>query len=221
MKRSSKILIIIGSVFLLYAYLGNYIALPGYIRFLERGRTSAAGNTSDMSVIIGAIKTIFWLFSFQLGFFLITLGALLHINVHKRYISYFIVGAIIWLGIAGIPSMPGPYRLFYAGSGLIVLALIIILFIFWTKTNEGQTFSSFLYFKIIGYIFFALSSWDVCGLGTMGRILDIETAYRSGTEPMIITQMTKIMFEFIFAWGFTALGHYLEYKDKKIKNLYK
>jgi hypothetical protein len=143
------------------------------------------------------------------------LGSLLYITANKKYISYFISGVIIWLGIAGIPNIPGPFRVFYAGSGFIVLLLILILFFFWTRTNRGIVFFSFLYLKMIGYIFFALISWDVCGLGTMGRILNIETAYKSGTEPMIITQMTKIMFEFIFAWGFTALGQYLEYKNRK------
>jgi hypothetical protein len=216
LKSSSKVMIILGAVFLVYAYLGNYIALPGYIRFLERGRTSAAGNSFDASVFIGAMKTVIWLFSFQLGVFCITLGALLYIAVNKRYISYFIYGAIVWLGIAGIPSIPGPYRIFYAGSGFIVLLLILSLIILWTKTNKETTFSASAYFKIIGYIFFALISWDVCGLGTMGRILDMETAYKSGTGPMIITQMTKIMFEFIFGWGFTVLGHYLEYKKRKV-----
>jgi hypothetical protein len=216
LKCSSKVMIVIGSIFLAYAYLGNYIALPGYLRFLERGRTSAAGNSFDLSVLIGTIKTVIWLFSFQLGVFCITLGVLLYVTINKKYISYFICGAVVWLGIAGIPSIPGPYRIFFAGSGFIVLLLILFLIVFWTKINKETTFSTSAYFKIIGYIFFALISWDVCGLGTMGRILDMETAYKSGTEPMIITQMTKIMFEFIFAWGFTVLGHYFEYKNKKV-----
>jgi hypothetical protein len=216
LKSSPKIMIIIGSCFLVYAYLGNYIALPGYLRFLERGRTSTAGNSFDISVLIGTIKTVIWLFSFQLGIFFITLGALLHVSVNRKYISYFICGAIVWLGIAGIPSIPGPYRIFYAGSGFIMLLLILSLIILWTKINKETIFSTFAYFTIIGYIFFALISWDVCGLGTMGRILDMETAYKSGTGPMIITQMTKIMFEFIFAWGFTVLGHYLEHKNEKV-----
>jgi hypothetical protein len=214
-KNSSKIMIIIGLVFLVYAYLGNYIALPGYIRFLGRGRTSAEGNTFDINVLIGAIKTIIWLVSFQLGIFFIILGVFLSINLNKKYVVYFVFGTVIWLGIAGIPSIPGPYRVFYAISGGIVLLLILSLIVLFEKNNKGKPFPVFLYSKTIGYIFFALISWDVCGLGTMGRILDIETAYKSGTEPMIITQMTKIMLEFIFAWGFTVLGHYLEYKNKK------
>jgi len=214
---SSKVMIVIGAVFLVYAYLGNYITLPGYIRFLERGRTSVAGNDFDINVVIGTIKTIFWLFSFQLGIFFITLAALLQINVKRKYIMYFIFGAFIWLCIAGIPSIPGPYRIFYAIGGFFTLLFIILLIIFLKKINKETPNSVSRYFKIIGYLFFALISWEVCGLGTMGRILDIETAYKSGTEPMIITQMTKIMFEFIFAWGFTVLGHYFEYRNKENK----
>ena len=42
---------------LVYAVLGNYVALPGYIRFLERGGTSAAGSTFDLTVLFGATRT--------------------------------------------------------------------------------------------------------------------------------------------------------------------
>ncbi len=50
-----------GALLLLYAILGNYVALPGYIRFIERGGTSAAGNTFDLDVLMGATKTILWM----------------------------------------------------------------------------------------------------------------------------------------------------------------
>ena len=51
-----NVLIILGVFFLLYAFLGNYTTLPGYLRFLERGRTSASGSQFDLSVFIGMIK---------------------------------------------------------------------------------------------------------------------------------------------------------------------
>ena len=42
-KKRINILIILGTLFLIYAYLGNYLVLPGYLRYLERGRTSVSG----------------------------------------------------------------------------------------------------------------------------------------------------------------------------------
>jgi hypothetical protein len=43
-SKRAKVLILIGLLFLIYAFLGNYVALPGYIRFLESGRTSVNGQ---------------------------------------------------------------------------------------------------------------------------------------------------------------------------------
>jgi hypothetical protein len=50
---------------------------------LERGRTSVSGAQSDINVIIGAIKTILWMFSFQLGIFLTLLGVLKLLSAKK------------------------------------------------------------------------------------------------------------------------------------------
>jgi len=130
-KRKINILIILGTLFLIYAYLGNYLVLPGYLRFLERGRTSVSGAQFDISVIIGAIKTILWMFSFQLGIYFTLLGILKLLSVKKSIFLSSVVGGLIWLMIAGIPLLPGPYRLFYAISGFIVLILIISVLFYW------------------------------------------------------------------------------------------
>jgi hypothetical protein len=62
-----KLIFGLGLLLLAYALAGNYVALPGFRNYMARGGTSAAGNTVDFDVIVGAIKTIVWLFSFQLG----------------------------------------------------------------------------------------------------------------------------------------------------------
>ncbi len=215
--KKINILIILGSLFLLYAFLGNYTTLPGYLRYLERGRASTSGAQLDLSVVIGMIKTILWMFSFQLGIYFTSLGILKLLSVKKVYFTSFLVGGLIWLIIAGIPKLPGPYRLFYALSGFIVLILITSLLIYWYKNQEkiNKSFDNSSYYKLIGYVFFALASWDVCGLGTTGRILHIESAVKSGTQSLIITQTTKIMFEFLLAWFFSFIGHFFEYKKNK------
>lgn len=215
--KKFNILIIFGILFLAYAFLGNYTTLPGYLRYLERGGASASGAQFDLSVAIGMVKTIAWMLSFQLGIYFTVLGILKLLSVNKIYFRSFLIGGLAWIMIACIPKFPGPYRIFYAVLGLFVLLLITLLFIYWykahKKTNEPVNISSYLI--MIGYVFFALASWDVCGLGTTGRILHIEDAVKSGTQGLIVTQTTKIMFEFLFAWGFTVLGHYLKYKNRK------
>ena len=216
-KKKINILIILGTLFLIYAFLGNYVALPGYLRYLERGRTSVSGAQFDINVIIGAIKTILWMFSFQLGIYFTLLGILKLLSVKKSIFLSSVVGGLIWLMIAGIPKLPGPYRLFFAISGFIVLILIISVLFYWYKNQKiaNELFNISSYYKLIGYVFFALASWDVCGLGTTGRILHIDAAIKAGTQGLIITQTTKIMFEFLFAWMFSFIGYYLENKKNK------
>jgi len=213
-KKKINILLILGTLFLIYAFLGNYVVLPGYLRYLERGRTSVSGAQFDINVIIGAIKTILWMFSFQLGIYFTLLGILKLLSVKKSIFLSSVVGGLIWLMIAGIPKLPGPYRLFFAISGFIVLILIISVLFYWYKNQKiaNELFNISSYYKLIGYVFFALASWDICGLGTTGRILDIDTAIKAGTQGLIITQTTKIMFEFLFAWMFSFIGYYLENK---------
>lgn len=213
MKQNSKlvkILQIAGILFLIYAYLGNYTTLPGYLRFLERGRTSADGNAVDMDVLIGAIKTIVWLFAFQLGIILTLLSIFFKNHLNRRALTGIIIGALGWLIIAGIPNIPGPYRLFYAIGGGLVLLLIVCTVYFWSRHRKTLNMREITAtdFQMIGYVFFAFASWDVCGLGTMGRVLHPEQVVESGTGPLLVTQMTKIIFEFLFAWAFTCLGHY-------------
>ena len=216
-KKKINILIILGTLFLIYAFLGNYVALPGYLRYLERGRTSVSGAQFDINVMIGAIKTILWMFSFQLGIYFTLLGILKLLSVKKSIFLSSVVGGLIWLMIAGIPKLPGPYRLFFAISGFIVLILIISVLFYWYKNQKiaNELFNISSYYKLIGYVFFALASWDICGLGTTGRILYIDTAVKAGTQGLIITQTTKIMFEFLFAWVFSFMGYYLENKKNK------
>ena len=38
-KKNINILLMLGTLFLIYVFLGNYITLPGYLRDLERGHT--------------------------------------------------------------------------------------------------------------------------------------------------------------------------------------
>ena len=215
--KQINIPVLLGTLFLIYAFLGNYITLPGYLRYLERGRTSLSGAQFDISVIIGTIKTILWMFSFQLGIYFTLLGILKLLSVKKSIFLSSVVGGLIWLMIAGIPKLPGPYRLFFAISGFIVLILIISVLFYWYKNQKiaNELFNISSYYKLIGYVFFALASWDICGLGTAGRILHIDTAVKAGTQGLIITQTTKIMFEFLFAWMFLFIGYYLENKKNK------
>ena len=49
-------------------------------------------------------------------------------------------------------------------------------------------------------MFFAAATWEVCGLGTAGRMLHPAEASAPMAHSILITQSSKLMVEFVFAW---------------------
>lgn len=186
-------LAIIGSVFLVYALLGNYVALPGYLRFLERGGTAANNNTLD--VVIGATKTIVWMFSFQAGVVCLAFAHAIRRGLPKLYLS---IGLAIWFAFWAVPSLPKPGPWFYAGFGSLLLILIAsMLLLPQSRATDDRSRA----LRLTAFIFFALATWEVCGLGTTGRMLHPEEAIRPMPLNLLITQSSKLMIEFVIAWS--------------------
>jgi hypothetical protein len=184
-----------GLLFLLYAFLGNYVALPGYIRFLERGGTSEAGNAFDIDVLIGAIKTIFWMYSFQLGVLLL---ACAYSNREDLYTRYIVIFGLVWLILWSWPSIPMPSAWFYIvfGTALLVMISLVLL-------GRGVVESSKLPRSLFlgSILFFSFATWEVCGLGTTGRMLHPEQSTSGLSNTILVTQSTKLMIEFVLAWA--------------------
>jgi hypothetical protein len=195
-----------GFSLLIYAVLGNYFALPGYIRFLERGGTSAAGNTFDISVVIGATKTILWMYSFQLGVLSFAIAHSLREKLHTKYI---IVLGIIWLMAWSWPTLPAPGRWFYILFGGIILLIITLRLL---QFNQGQSSRLSKTLLLGAIVFFAFATWEVCGLGSTGRMLHPEQSAKPLAHNILVTQSTKLMFEFLFAWGLLLLSSTLSQK---------
>lgn len=190
----NKILVLIGGLFFTYALLGNYVALPGYLRFLERGATSAAGNSFDLDVLIGATKTILWMFSFQIGVLSFAAAYAQRHNLHTRYI---VGGSVLWMLLWAWPSLPAPASAFYIllGSGLLVAIGLVL-----THNQKPSTSGVHQTLFLASLMFFAFATWEVCGLGTTGRMLHPAEAAEPIAYNILVTQSSKLMVEFVFAW---------------------
>lgn len=193
-NKQSTILVWLGILFLVYAFLGNYVALPGYIRFLERGGTSEAGNSFDLSVVIGATKTIVWMYSFQLGVLCLAIAHSIKEELHTKA---FIWLGLIWLGFWSWPGWPAPGAWFYIVFGSVLLILIAGLFVKMRSGHQSRLRKSLF---VGALVFFAFATWEVCGLGTTGRMLHPEQSTPLSTS-ILVTQSTKLMIEFVLAWG--------------------
>lgn len=184
-----------GVLLLVYAVAGNYVALPGYIRFLERGGSSEAGNSFDFSVLIGATKTILWMYSFQLGVLALVVARCIREGLYTKTL---IAAAIIWLAAWSWPSLPAPGAWFYITFGGMVLVSIVAVLMQPPSVSVNRL-SRTLFLGSLA--FFAAATWEVCGFGSAGRMLHPEQAASPLAQNILITQSTKLMFEFLFAWS--------------------
>jgi hypothetical protein len=183
-----------GVLLLVYAVLGNYVALPGYIRFLERGGTSAAGNAFDASVFFGAFKTVLWMYSFQLGVLALVIARSVRERLHT---TALVAVAVLWLAAWSWPSLPAPGPWFYLLFGGLVLVGIVATLL--RPSSDGTNRLSRTLF-IASLAFFAVATWEVCGLGSTGRMLHPDQAMRPLAHNILVTQSSKLMLEFLFAW---------------------
>jgi len=195
LERRVTWLLAAGVVLLLYAVLGNYVALPGYIRFLERGGNSEAGNSFDPSVLLGATKTVLWMYSFQLGVLLLVVVRSIREGLYTRPI---IVSGVLWLTAWSWPSLPAPGPWFYILFGGLAL-LCVVGTILQPPSPTTHRLGRTLFLASLA--FFAAATWEVCGFGSTGRMLHPDQAAGALAHKILVTQSSKLMFEFLLAWG--------------------
>lgn len=188
-------LTVAGVLLLLYAVLGNYVALPGYIRFLERGGRSEAGGTADLAVIVGAVKTIVWMYSFQLGVLALVLARCIREGLHTLPV---LAAGLVWMAAWSWPSLPSPgwwFYLVFGGAVLIGIASMLTQPLFTARGRLSRTLF------LASLAFFGAATWEICGLGSTGRMLHPDQSSRPVAHNILVTQSSKLMIEFLLAWG--------------------
>ena len=202
MDRTNRALTVFAFCAFFYAVLGNYVALPGYLRFLERGGTSAAGNSFDMDVVLGAIKTIAWMLAFNLGAICLYLATVRrHCPQQLRLASGLCLG---WMVFWMIPELPRPEGAFFMVFGGLILGSI--LYLGWSVSAERRVDRADRFYLATALLFFAMATWDVCGLGSTGRILHPEQVVLDRSQILLETQVIKLMCAFVIAWVMLALS---------------
>lgn len=199
MKRTDRWLLGIAVLAFGYAVLGNYVALPGYLRFIERGGTSAAGSTMDWSVVAGATKTILWMYAFNIGA-LCLYWRTLHLH-NRRYLRPGLIVGVLWLCFWSVPALPRMSAVFYLLVGTLVMLSIIVAHL--SSRGSGHPASARFLFAT-ALLFFAMATWDVCGLGSTGRILHPDQVVLDRSQTLLSTQTTKLMLTLLIAWACLA-----------------
>jgi hypothetical protein len=202
-RNTRAILIAIGIALFAYALLGNYVALPGYLRFLERGGRSASGESLDLAVVIGATKTIVWMYSFPLGALSLALAHALRRGLPAGWLA---AATLAWLALWSVPGWPAPGAWFYVLFGtlnLLGIAAALAGSPAASRSRRGETL------RLAALLFFAFATWEVCGLGTTGRMLHPEEAAPLA-HGLLVTQSSKLMLELVAAWSLLVVAGRLD-----------
>lgn len=200
--RRRPIWLIAGLLLLTYAVVGNWLVLPGYRRFLAH--ESSGMRPDGLALIWGASKTILWMLSFHLGAFCIAWAAVRASRASSVFQRWFMVGGLGWIAVWTIPALPGPYTAVFAGGGIVILLLIASAFARAALTGDAFAGARGAHWLAAAAFFFALATWDVCGLGSVGQILRPDSAVRSANQPLVVTQTTKLLAELAIGWALIA-----------------
>jgi hypothetical protein len=208
-KITSNILLLIGVLFIINAIFGRYLVLPGYLASLDNGSSTngaIAANVETWQII----RYLLWAYSFKLGILFITIGALVKTQMKKGRLALFIVGGLIYIGVAYV-TIPGPFSLFFGIGGGIMTALIIILILRLATERENSNVhtETAVDFKIIGYFFFAMATYNLCPLlGVKCFALEPEKMIEYGLQSQAASFASHVLTELVLGWIFVFLSHF-------------
>lgn len=209
-KTIGKILIILGILFIINTIFGRYLVLPGYLLYLEKGKDVITPS------IWGIIKYVIWGYSFKLGVFFTLLGTLLYTPMMFRRFGLLTIGGIIYLLLAFAP-IPGPYSMFF-GIGGGVITVLFLLMIYWWLANRKKmkaTTITFEDYRMIGYFFFAMATYNLCGLmGVSAFALQPEKMIQYGLQARAASYASHVLIELVLGWLFIFISYYKAQKGR-------
>jgi hypothetical protein len=151
-----------------------------------------------------------WVLSVPLGTFIVVIGAALVARVERRVLGQLILLLLLFTAwrIVGTTNKMIP-ALFGIGGGLITLFFIGSVWN-WAKTRPslrgaGKTGSDL---RMVGYIFFVVAAWDLCGIFGMGNyVLRPELAARFSVPiSSTINSASGVNILLALGWAFTFFG---------------
>ena len=198
----------VGVLFLVYGIVAACLMIPGYREMAE-----AYWDTLDPA---GLIMARIWGISMPLGVVLTFIGSSLVGNVKAGLIWILTAGGLTMLALIIISPFPSTSSIFFGISGSVITLLWLGIVVIWGRrrvscTNEEAAVTDL---RMLGYMFFALATWFICGISTMHTFLFYpdEIAYLQIQENAIGI-IYLVMSFLVLGWFFTFLG---QYKGKKV-----
>jgi hypothetical protein len=211
-KIISIIFLITGVLFVLYAIFGRYLVLPGYLASLKDGSAGATAIPSDVEVWKIA-RYLLWAYAFKLGIYFFAIGAVLRTNPGKKMLACYVVGGLLYIGLAYMP-LPAPDLLFGIGGGIMTIAILLLLLKLTGKNRQSaQALCLFQHLRIFSYFFFARATYNLCPLlGVKCFALKPEKMIQYGLQGDAASFAAHILIELALGWIFILLSHHVSAK---------
>ena len=136
-------------------------------------------------------------------------GSSLVSNVKTGLIWILTAGGLAILALIIISPFPSTSSVFFGISGSVIILLWLGIVISWGKRRVSLSDEEVAItdLRMLGYMFFALATWFICGLTTMHTFTFYpdETTYLQIQENAI-SIMYLVMSFLILGWFFTFLG---------------
>jgi hypothetical protein len=154
-----------------------------------------------------------WALAVPLGSVLVLLGAALLAQVERRLFGALVIGGFIFAAwrVFGTTSRMLP-PLFGIGGGLITLFFLGLL---WSWVRSRPTLSgpekTGSDLRAIGYLFFVVAAWDLCGLlGIPTFLLRPEQAQEFAIPASFaISMASTILVLLVLGWAFMFFGQWI------------
>jgi len=178
-----------------------------------------AANQFGNSALPGFLSFI-WGLSVPLGAFIVAIGAALAAKVERRVFWLLILLLLLFTAwrIVGTTGKMIP-ALFGIGGGLITLFFIGSVWN-WAKnrptlTGTGKIVSDL---RMVGYIFFVVAAWDLCGIFGMGNyVLRPELAARFSVPiSSTINSASGVNILLALGWAFTFFGQLMSRRARAV-----
>jgi len=205
-KRIGTLIIAVGIGLFIYSIVSALILYPGYTRLGE-----GYWDTVDRT---GIFLAYLWALSFPIATILFMAGLLLRANVKTVRIITFIVSCFFALFV--IINIQSSVSSPIFGIGGILIELIFILTI-WNWGKERATLErnlkNIVDLRMVGYMFFALSAWFMCGLGaTIAFATNPNTVQLFANSPETQANAVSILYKIItclvLGWFFIFLSQW-------------
>lgn len=203
-KRIGLLIFLIGAVYIVgMSWFASWWVVPTF-RNLSPAQISETIWTKDSPLLR------VWSFSIPIGATLSGVGMLIYAQSKKSRTALFGIGVFLLGLVIGLLQIPYYPPLFGALGGLVVIFFLAILW-FWGKKRtslEGpeKTAADFL---LVGYVFFFVAAWFLCGLlGPPGYLLYPDKVIQFNTLASARSSALLIFIYLVLGWLFTFLSHH-------------